>query len=145
VLKVNVELLENKVSAETMVWTDPKEKQDSQVCKEMPELLVKSEQQEQREGKDGEESEESLDHQDDLDQQDHPVLMEDKESQAEQVTPEPEVWLDQTAHQDLTVKQELQDPQETPDQEDHQDNQDTEDPEDHLDHAEHQDQQCKST
>jgi hypothetical protein len=71
--------------------------------------------------------------------------MEDKESQAEQVMPEPEVWPDQTEHQDLTVKQELQDHQETPDQEDHQDNQDTEDPEDHLDHAEHQDQQCKST
>lgn len=56
--KVNVEQLENKVSAETMVWTDPKERQDSLVCKETPELLVKSDQQEQKEGKDGEESEE---------------------------------------------------------------------------------------
>ena len=36
------------------------------------------------------------------------------------VTPEPEVWPDQTEHQDPTVKQELQDHQETPDQEDHQ-------------------------
>jgi len=97
------------------------------------------------ERKDGEESGESPDHQDVLELMVHQVLMGNKEQPDEGDTPEPEVWLAQTDHQEHQEKPEHQDQLETPDNEDHPDNPDTEDQVDHQDHEVLQAQQSRST